>query len=196
MTNSNLFFQSEAAELIFYLTQTSGEMRVDRLGITRMHYRNEEVATEWRNNLLKVIHPDVCDHPLAAKATEEVNRFYKDMSGTWKKPTKKAEPKPEPEPSKAPVDPETWDPVKMYKETDGNLEAIREILEQLTLDELKKVIKKNYLDPHRATYRWKKTERLIDWILSGAKREATRGQVFRDYVAYNDEELFKTYGEQ
>ena len=73
------FFKSRAARLIFFLTQADGEMRMKELGVNRKHYTDKDYAKKWMTDLLKVIHPDVCRHPLAADATAEVNRIYEDM---------------------------------------------------------------------------------------------------------------------
>ena len=76
----DLFFKSRAARLIFFLTQADGEMRMKELGVNRKHYADNDFAKKWMTDLMKVIHPDVCNHPLAADAASEVNRIYRDMA--------------------------------------------------------------------------------------------------------------------
>lgn len=73
------FFKSKAARLIFFLTQADGEMRMKELGVNRKHFADKDYAKAWMTDLLKVVHPDNCKHPLAADATAEVNRIYRDM---------------------------------------------------------------------------------------------------------------------
>ena len=73
------FFKSKAARLIFFLTQADGEMRMKELEVNRKHFADKDYAKAWMTNLLKIVHPDNCNHPLAAEAAAEVNRIYKDM---------------------------------------------------------------------------------------------------------------------
>ncbi len=73
------YFKSEACEKIFYLVCMTGEAKTLALGITRRHFAEEEKAREWRDSFLKVIHPDVCEHPKAHEAACEVERIYQEM---------------------------------------------------------------------------------------------------------------------
>ena len=75
----DLYFKSEAAKLIFFLAELDGEARMDKLNVTKRLYREADKAKEWRDNIIKVIHPDVCHHPKAARATEVVNEIYSRM---------------------------------------------------------------------------------------------------------------------
>ena len=76
---SNPFFKSADAELIFYLTQADGETRMKKLEVNRKHYTDKKAAKAWRDNLMKIIHPDESKNPFAADAAAEVNRIYEDM---------------------------------------------------------------------------------------------------------------------
>ena len=79
-TYSNPFFKDLASETIFYLLQMSGEERTDRLHITVMLYKDKSLARRWRDDLMKIVHPDNCKHPMAAQAAAEVTRIYKRMA--------------------------------------------------------------------------------------------------------------------
>lgn len=76
---NNPFFKDRASEVIFYLTQADGEMRMFFLGINKIHYNYESAAKRWRDSMMKIIHPDNCNHPLATEAAAEVNRIYEGM---------------------------------------------------------------------------------------------------------------------
>lgn len=73
------YFKSEAARLIFFLVELDGEARMDKLNVTRRLYKEADKAKEWRDSIIEVIHPNVCHHPQAARATEIVNKIYSRM---------------------------------------------------------------------------------------------------------------------
>ncbi len=73
------FFKSAAAKAIFYLIYGSGTARTDALKITEELYTDAAKAREWRNNLMKLVHPDSCQHPQAGEAAKEITRIYKRM---------------------------------------------------------------------------------------------------------------------
>lgn len=75
------YFLSKETEIIFYLMELDGEIRVKKLGLTKSHYNNKKKATKWRNDIAKLIHPDKCTHPMAAEATSKLNSIYKEMVG-------------------------------------------------------------------------------------------------------------------
>ena len=68
-------------------------------------------------------------------------------------------------------------PISIFTEAgeDGLLKA----LEPLTLVELIDIIKKFGFDPSRKSYRWRKKERLVDFIIQRIKSSTSRGDVFR-----------------
>lgn len=76
---NDLYFKGEAEKYIFYLLELDGKQRLDKLGINKLHYAKKEIASKWRNNIAKLIHPDVCNHPNAEKAISELNDMYKEM---------------------------------------------------------------------------------------------------------------------
>jgi hypothetical protein len=76
-----LYFQSEADQLIFYLLELEGEVRLKKLKIRPYHFHDKELATEWRNKIIKLIHPDICNHPLAGEAVAEMNKLFERMAG-------------------------------------------------------------------------------------------------------------------
>lgn len=74
------YFKTEAAKIIFYLVELDGEERMKRLNITRNHYYSKELARAWMSSIQRIVHPDVCDHPYAAKATHNLIELYKSMT--------------------------------------------------------------------------------------------------------------------
>ena len=80
----DLYFVSKEAEIIFYLVELNGEIRLKKLGITKRYYNNKTKATNWRNDVLKIIHPDKCSHEKASEATSKLNSIYKEMIGDAK----------------------------------------------------------------------------------------------------------------
>ena len=80
----NIYFISREAEVIFYLVELSGELRLKKLGITKGHYNNKNKASKWRNDMVKIIHPDKCCHEKASEATSKLNSIYKEMVGDEK----------------------------------------------------------------------------------------------------------------
>jgi len=77
---NDLYFKSEAAKTIFYLLVMSGEARTDYLGIDERLYEDASAARKWRDRLIKIVHPDNCDHPKAQEAVKEITRIYGRMT--------------------------------------------------------------------------------------------------------------------
>ena len=77
--NDNKYFISKASEYIFYLVELDGKERMEKLKVTRKHYSNKKVAKEWRDNIAKEIHPDVCKIKDAEKAIAKLNQLYSGM---------------------------------------------------------------------------------------------------------------------
>lgn len=73
------FFKSENDEVVFYLTQLDGKDRLDKLGVSIVHYSDKKLANKWRNSILKKIHPDKWKDGLGTQATAELNNIYKEM---------------------------------------------------------------------------------------------------------------------
>lgn len=78
--NPDPVFKDASAKAIFYLLYASGEMRTAELGITTSLYRDKDAAKAWHRRMVKLVHPDNCNHPMAARATQEVTRMYKRMA--------------------------------------------------------------------------------------------------------------------
>lgn len=73
------FFKDASSKAIFWLICGSGEMRTRELGVTAGLYRDKEAAKAWHRRMIKLVHPDNCDHPMAAEAAREVTRMYNRM---------------------------------------------------------------------------------------------------------------------
>ena len=75
----DLYFRGEAEKYIFYLLELDGKERLDKLAVSRLHYAKKNIAEKWKNKIAKIIHPDVCKHPLAEKAMARLNGMYQEM---------------------------------------------------------------------------------------------------------------------
>lgn len=73
------YFRDKTCEIIFYLLELDGETRMNKLGISRLHFNDKKYANEWKNTLMKIIHPDQCTHNKAHQATTELNKIYREM---------------------------------------------------------------------------------------------------------------------
>ena len=78
-SKEDLFFKGNTEKLIFYLVELDGKTRLDKLGITLLHYTNKKIAKKWKNSVSKQIHPDVCNNPLASDAMNELINIYEEM---------------------------------------------------------------------------------------------------------------------
>lgn len=76
---NNGYFKSNEDELIFYILEMDGKRRSDKLGITRKCFMDKSEARKWKNDILKIIHPDKLKHPMANEAVSEINQLYKEM---------------------------------------------------------------------------------------------------------------------
>ena len=74
------YFVSEPARLIYALVELDGECRQRVLGLTQAHYRDAELAKQWRNRIAMQIYPDVCHHPKAHEAANELAMMFKEMT--------------------------------------------------------------------------------------------------------------------
>lgn len=73
------YFVSEPARLIYALVELEGECRQRALGLTQAHYGDSELAKQWRKRIAMQIHPDVCRHPKADAATDELTKMFEEM---------------------------------------------------------------------------------------------------------------------
>lgn len=74
------YFVSESARLIHALVELDGESRQRALGVTQSHYRDAELAKQWRNRIAMQIHPDVCRHAKAHEAANELAVMFQEMT--------------------------------------------------------------------------------------------------------------------
>lgn len=77
--SSDLFFKGKSERLIYTLLELDGKCRMDKLGVNKMHFSKKNIANEWRNEIAKIIHPDICNHPLASDAMVNLTEMYKEM---------------------------------------------------------------------------------------------------------------------
>lgn len=77
--SDDLYFKGDAEKYIYILLEMDGKQRLKKLGVNRIHYSKKKISDKWRNEILKVIHPDVCMHPQAGNAMAELNEMYKEM---------------------------------------------------------------------------------------------------------------------
>lgn len=74
------YFVSEPARLIYALVELDGESRQRALGVTQAHYRDADLAKQWRNKIAMQIHPDVSRHAKAEEAAHELTMMFKEMT--------------------------------------------------------------------------------------------------------------------
>lgn len=74
------YFVSEPARLIYALVELDGESRQRALGVTQAHYREGDLAKQWRNKIAMQIHPDVSRHPKAHEAANELTMMFNEMT--------------------------------------------------------------------------------------------------------------------
>lgn len=78
--NVDIYFKSEEHKIIFALLYTDTYLREDLLGIFPELYSDASKAKEWRNGLIKKIHPDNCKIKGAADAVKKINLLYARMT--------------------------------------------------------------------------------------------------------------------
>ena len=76
----NDFFKTEEHKIIFAVLYTDTLLREKLLGISEELYLNKEKAKEWRNHLVKKIHPDISKIPGAEEAIKKLNELYARMT--------------------------------------------------------------------------------------------------------------------
>lgn len=81
VSSEEIYFNSSAHEYLFYLLELEGELRMNKLGITRQHFSNPKLAKQWYHAIAKQIHPDICHHPKATLAMSELSQLFNEMSG-------------------------------------------------------------------------------------------------------------------
>lgn len=72
----DVYFKTEQHKIIFALMYTDTSLRERLLGISKELYLDKERAKEWRNDILKKIHPDICKIAGADEAVKSINELY------------------------------------------------------------------------------------------------------------------------
>lgn len=75
------FFLSDKHEIAFMILNYNPQFN-KKLGITRKHYMNKDLAREWKLRYIKMFHPDqgfVLKNQ--DKVVEAINRIYQEMVG-------------------------------------------------------------------------------------------------------------------
>lgn len=75
----DLYFKSPIHRYIFALVELDGESRQRVLAINQGLYNDKEKAKIWRDNILKLIHPDGCKIEGANCAMSKLNELYSRM---------------------------------------------------------------------------------------------------------------------
>ncbi|AMM81533.1 hypothetical protein KNO35_02565 [Pasteurella multocida] len=75
-TFRNSYFISEQAKYIYILTRLEGKSKTKELNISDSMYRNKNMAKEWRNNIVKYVHPDKGG---SDEAFQELEKLYRTM---------------------------------------------------------------------------------------------------------------------
>lgn len=73
------YFKTRTDEIIFALLELKGKQRQEKLKITNFCYNNPQYAKKWRNDLVKIIHPDKTEHPKSAEAMQVLKELYEGM---------------------------------------------------------------------------------------------------------------------
>lgn len=74
------FFKSEEHKIIFAVLFSDTILREKLLGISEELYLDNKKAKEWRNALVKKIHPDFCKIEGADEAMKRINELYTRMT--------------------------------------------------------------------------------------------------------------------
>lgn len=78
--DSNIdYFKTRTDEIIYALIELKGKQRQEKLNITNFCYNNAQYAKKWRNDILKLIHPDKTKHPKAEEAVTLLQELYEGM---------------------------------------------------------------------------------------------------------------------
>ena len=73
----DLYFIDETTKIIFALVELPGKVKMDLLGIQRIHYINRDVSKNWyeeiKNKIMNYKHPKLME------AMKELEKLYKGM---------------------------------------------------------------------------------------------------------------------
>lgn len=78
-SDDDQYFKSKQHRYIFALTQLDGENRAKILDITNELYNDKNAAKDWRDKIIKLIHPDICIIEGAGAAIAKLNELYSRM---------------------------------------------------------------------------------------------------------------------
>ncbi|WP_338978474.1 hypothetical protein [Fusobacterium nucleatum] len=73
----DLYFIDETTKIIFALVELPGKVKMDLLGIKRIHYINKDMAKSWYEEIKNKIMDS--KHPKLMEAMEELEKLYKGM---------------------------------------------------------------------------------------------------------------------
>ena len=79
MNNQDLYFKNEASKYMFALTEVSGKIQLNLLGVDYNHYRDENLAKNWYEYVKEVI--ENSEYIDLAEAMEILGLLYKGMLG-------------------------------------------------------------------------------------------------------------------
>ena len=73
----DLYFKDETTKIIFALVELPGKVKMDLLGIQRIHYINSDISKNWyeetKNKIINSKHPNFME------AMKELDKLYKGM---------------------------------------------------------------------------------------------------------------------
>ena len=73
----DLYFIDETTKIIFALVELPGKVKMDLLGIKRIHYINKDIAKSWYEEINNKIKNS--KHPKAVEAVKQLENLYKGM---------------------------------------------------------------------------------------------------------------------
>ena len=73
----DLYFKNEEAKIIFALVELPGKVKMDLLGIQRIHYFNSDISKNWYEETKNKIMDS--KHPKLMEAMKELEKLYKGM---------------------------------------------------------------------------------------------------------------------
>ena len=79
MDNQDLYFKNEASKYMFALTEVSGKIQLNLLGVDYNHYRDENLAKNWYQHIKQIIEDS--EFTDFAEAMEMLEVLYKGMLG-------------------------------------------------------------------------------------------------------------------
>ena len=73
----DLYFKDETTKIIFALVELPGKVKMDLLGIQRIHYINSDISKKWYEEIKNKIMDS--KHPKLMEAMKELEKLYKGM---------------------------------------------------------------------------------------------------------------------